>query len=45
MTADLTVGVERAMLEAGATGFIGKPVDVHALLAAVDEQLQPVAVA
>jgi PAS domain S-box-containing protein len=39
VTADLTVGVERTMLQAGATGFLGKPVDVHALLGAVDEQL------
>ena len=40
VTADLTVGIERAMIEAGATGFIGKPVDVHALLSEVDKQLQ-----
>ena len=39
VTADLTVGNERRMLEAGATSFLPKPLDVHRLLAVVDEQL------
>jgi CheY-like chemotaxis protein len=43
VTADLTVGVERAMIEAGANGFIGKPVDVQALLSAVDDHLRAAA--
>ena len=39
VTADLTAGTERELLAAGASGFVGKPVDVPALLAAVDEHL------
>lgn len=39
VTADLTEGVERRMLDAGATLFLPKPIDVHALLVVVDERL------
>ena len=39
VTADLTTGNERRMLEAGATLFLPKPIDVHQLLAVVDDLL------
>jgi DNA-binding response OmpR family regulator len=39
VTADLTVGNERRMIEAGATMFLPKPIDVHRLLAVVDDHL------
>ena len=39
VTADLTVGNERRMLEAGATMFLPKPIDVRSLLAVIDDQL------
>jgi PAS domain S-box-containing protein len=39
VTADLSVGNERRMLEAGATLFLPKPIDVRSLLAVIDEQL------
>ena len=39
VTADLTVGTERRMIEAGATLFLTKPIDVHGLLAVVDDHL------
>jgi PAS domain S-box-containing protein len=40
VTADMTAGNERRMLEAGATAFLGKPIDVRALLATVDLHLK-----
>lgn len=39
VTADLTVGNERRLLEAGATLFLSKPIDVHRLLAVADDHL------
>ncbi|WNV75004.1 ATP-binding protein [Geodermatophilus sp. DSM 44513] len=39
VTADLSPGIERRMLEAGATRFLSKPIDVRQLLAVVDEHL------
>ena len=39
VTADLTMGTERRMLEAGATLFLPKPIDVRQLLAVVDDHL------
>jgi len=41
VTADVTMGIKRTMIEAGATGFIGKPIDVNVLLSVVDLKLQP----
>ncbi|SDN98397.1 ATP-binding protein [Geodermatophilus sp. DSM 45219] len=41
VTADLTSGTERRMLEAGATLFLPKPIDVRQLLAVVDDHLPP----
>ena len=38
-TADLTSGNERRMIDAGATLFLPKPIDVHQLLAVADEHL------
>jgi CheY-like chemotaxis protein len=39
VTADLTAGTERRMLDAGATLFLSKPIDVRQLLDVVDEHL------
>lgn len=39
VTADLTLGNERRMIDAGATLFLPKPIDVHQLLAIVDEHV------
>ena len=41
VTADLTPGTERRLLDAGATAFLGKPLDVHELLGTVDRYLEP----
>jgi CheY-like chemotaxis protein len=39
VTADLTPGTERRVLEAGATFFLSKPIDVRQLLQVVDDHL------
>ncbi|GAA3185082.1 hypothetical protein GCM10010531_44120 [Blastococcus jejuensis] len=39
VTADLTTGNERRMIDAGATLFLPKPIDVHQLLSVVDDHL------
>jgi PAS domain S-box-containing protein len=39
VTADLTPGTERRVLEAGATLFLSKPIDVRQLLQVVDDHL------
>jgi PAS domain S-box-containing protein len=40
VTADLTPGIERRLHEAGATDFMGKPVDIAHLLKVVDRELR-----
>jgi PAS domain S-box-containing protein len=40
VTADLTPGIERRLTEAGATDFMGKPVDIARLLHVVDRELR-----
>jgi PAS domain S-box-containing protein len=41
VTADLTSGTERRLLDAGADGFLSKPIDIARLLAVVDDHLPP----
>jgi CheY-like chemotaxis protein len=40
VTADLAPGIERRLTEAGATEFLGKPVDIAHLLDVVDRELR-----
>jgi DNA-binding response OmpR family regulator len=40
VTADLTPGTERRLMEAGATAFLPKPVDIGSLLGQVDAHAQ-----
>jgi len=39
VTADLSAGTEKRLLDAGASAFLGKPIDVHHLLDVVDRFL------
>ena len=39
VTADLSAGTEQRLLAAGASAFLGKPLDVHHLLDTVDGYL------
>jgi len=45
VTADLSPGTEDKIIQAGANGFIGKPIEVSMLLDAVDRHLAPVSAA
>jgi len=45
VTADLSPGTEEKIIQAGANGFIGKPIEVSMLLDAVDRHLAPVSAA